>query len=572
MAQVIMAEKPTETGVSLMDASQAVWGKTGRRLVILGLVIIMIIFELDNSTVSIYSNYSTSEFGALSALGSLSTASTIAFGVVKLPIAKLSNIIGRGYTLAITVSFYTISYILMASASGIAPYAAGMVLYKIGMSGTNVMTTVIISDITNLRWRGLAIGASYFPYLITPWVSGFIVDSVVAGIGWRWGVGMFAILMPFGASIIIGTLIYYQHKAKKANLIPSKSITIRSFCSDIDLGGVAIFVTGFAMFLLPITIAGSQADGWNTPWIISLIIIGFFVLLALPIYEKYVTENPMVPVSYFKNRTIVLSMLLLATDSLGYSCTHTYLYAWATVSFNMSARDATFFNFTNGVTQCLAGILAGGIMFITGRYKWLVMGGAIVRLIGYGLMIRLRGQQASTAELFIQQLIQGIGSGIIHTSLLVPPQIVVPHNQIAQVLSLTLSFAVLGQSIGSAIAGGIYTNTLRPLLWKYLGINASQGLVDELFNSITGVLPSWGTPERVAVNFAYTDVMKNFVYTAVGVSAPAILICFFLPDILLPKTHTGLFNHGGLNEEVEDLQERKQPVLTENVSVVHGVI
>jgi MFS family permease len=174
-------------------------------------------------------------------------------------------------------------------------------------------------------------------------VSGFIVESVVGGIGWRWGVGMFAFLMPFGASVIVGTLIYYQHKAKKAGLIALKNTTIHSFCSDIDLGGVAIFVTGFAMFLLPITIAGSLANGWNTPWIISLIIIGFLVLLALPVYEKFVAENPMVPVVYFKNATIVFSMLLIATDSLGYSCTHTYLYAWARVSYNMSARDATFF-------------------------------------------------------------------------------------------------------------------------------------------------------------------------------------------------------------------------------------
>jgi MFS family permease len=154
------------------------------------------------------------------------------------------------------------------------------------------------------------------------------------------------------------------------------------------------------------------------------------------------------------------------------------------------------------VTQCLAGIFAGAIMLATGRYKWLVMGATILRLIGYGLMLRLRGQQSSIAELFIQQVIQGVGSGIIHTALLVPPQLIVPHAQIAQVLSLTLSFAVLGLTVGSAIAGGIYTNTLRPSLWKYLGGNASQGLVDQLFNSITGVLPSWGSPERVAVSFA----------------------------------------------------------------------
>jgi hypothetical protein len=52
-----------------------------------------------------------------------------------------------------------------------------------------------LSDITSARWRGFAIGLSYFPFLITPWVSAFIAESVVAenGIGWRWGIGMFAI-------------------------------------------------------------------------------------------------------------------------------------------------------------------------------------------------------------------------------------------------------------------------------------------------------------------------------------------------------------------------------------------
>ncbi|KAI1170615.1 MFS general substrate transporter [Nemania sp. FL0916] len=530
-----MTEKPAEAGISLTEAPLAVWSKPGRAVAIFGLMLIMVIYELDNSTIYVYSNYATSAFGALSALASLNTAGQIAFGVVKVPIAKLSNIIGRGYTLAIAILLYTISYVLTASASNIGSYATGMVFYKIGQSGTNLMTSVMISDFTTLRWRGLAIGVAYWPYLITPWASGFIVDSVIHGIGWRWGIGMFAILMPIGASIITGTLIFYQRKAKKTGIIEPNKATIYSFSSDIDLGGVVIFVAGFTTFLLPITIAGSLASGWKTPWIIPLIVIGFLVLLALPVYEKRIAENPMVPAFYFRNATIVLSLVLIAIDSLSFSCAHTYLYTWATISYNMSARDATFFNFTNGVTQCLAGILAGWVMLVTGRYKWLVMGGAVIRLIGYGLMLRLRRQQSSIAELFIQQVIQGIGSGIIHTVLEVPPQIVVPQSHIAQVLSLTLTFAVLGSSVGSAISGGIYTNTLRPLLRKYLGKNATPELVDDLFNSITGVLPNWGSSERMAISYAYTDMMKNFVYVSVGVSVFAIVICFFLPDISLPK-------------------------------------
>lgn len=185
-------------------------------------------------------------------------------------------------------------------------------------------------------------------------MSGPVVDSVIKGVGWRWGVGMFAILMPFGACIIIGTLLYYQHRAKKTKLVPSKETTIRSFCSDIDLGGLTLFSTGFTLLLLPITVAGSLTDGWRTPWIVALIIIGFFILLTMSVYEKFMAVNPILQTFYFKNATIVLSILIIAIDSLGHGTTHTYLYVWATVSRNMSVRVATFYMYA---TLCFKHLL-----------------------------------------------------------------------------------------------------------------------------------------------------------------------------------------------------------------------
>jgi MFS family permease len=154
------------------------------------------------------------------------------------------------------------------------------------------------------------------------------------------------------------------------------------------------------------------------------------------------------------------------------------------------------------VMQCFVGIFAGWIMWYTGRYKWLVMAGCIFRLIGYGIMIRLRGQYNTLGELIVQQLIQGTGSGIIQTCLLIPPQIVVPHAQVAQVLALVFSLSFLGSTIGSTIAGAIYTNTMRKALVKSLGADATSTLVNSLYNSITGELPTWGSPDRIAINFA----------------------------------------------------------------------
>ncbi|KAK8078467.1 siderochrome-iron transporter [Apiospora saccharicola] len=543
-----------EAGVSAMAAAQAVWGKTGFRLVVLGLAMIMIIF-----TVYTYKNYSTSEFNQLSTLGTLNTSAVIVFAVVKPPIAKISNVIGRGYTLVFTVSCYVLSYILMASARTIGTYAGGFVLYNVGQSGTNVMTNVILADLFSPRWRAFAFGFSYFPFLITPWVAAFIVASVVAenGIGWRWGIGMFAIrkllttsetrtfksranievqtVMPFGSSFIIGTLLYYQRKAKKTGVLVSQKMTTREFCSEIDLGGMMLFVSGLACLLLPLTFAAQLTKGWRTPWIIALLAIGVFILICLGFYEKHVAVYPIIPPSYFKSLTIAVSLLMLALDNVGFSATHTYLYSWGVVSYNLDVRTATFLNSTMGVMQCLIGIATGWWMGRSRRYKWLVVIGACIRLIGYGVMIRLRTQDSTVGELFGQQLIQGTGSGIISTALLVVPTTVVPRAHIPQLLALVLCCVFLGSSIGSTIAGGIYTNTMRKSLWKWLGPSTSPALIESLYNSITGELPAWGSPERIAVNYAYSSVITYITYAAVGASAPGIFLALLLPNKELPE-------------------------------------
>ena len=110
----------------------------------------------------------------------------------------------------------------------------------------------------------------------------------------------------------------------------------------------------------------------------------------------------------------------------------------------------------------------------------------------------------------------------------------VPHAQLAQMTALVICCSFLGSSIGACIAGGIYTNTFERQLIKYLGPGVSMETVNAVFNSITGVLPAWGTAERIAVDNAYTDVLRYMTYTALAAGVPSFILVAFMPNLELP--------------------------------------
>lgn len=66
-----------------------------------------------------------------------------------------------------------------------------------------------------------------------------------------------------------------------------------------------------------------------------------------------------------------------------------------------------------------------------------------------------------TAELYIVQLIQSVGSGLVQTIILVVAQIVVPRAELSQSTALELLFIYMGNALGSTAAGAIYTNSFK---------------------------------------------------------------------------------------------------------------
>lgn len=364
-------------------------------------------------------------------------------------------------------------------------------------------TDFVLSDISSTRWRTFALSIQFFPFLIMPWVAGNLCAAVLSNIGWRWGIGMLGFILPGLASFLVVVLFVFQRRARRAKLITIKKVTPEEFFSSIDAGGVFLLCAGFVMFFLPINLASTAPSKWNTPWIISVMVIGAVLLVALVPYEKFVAKYPILPVRYFANPTIVLSASTIFIDSMCFSATHTYLYSWVVVTHNYDVEKATYFLYVNGVVQALVGIIAGCIIYRTKHYKWILFGACVVRTVGYGVMVRLRGAENSDAEIFLVQAIQGIGSGVVAIVCVTASQFVVPHVEMAQVTALILLSSFLGSGIGASVAGGIYTNYFEDALRKYMGADTPEATINAIYNSITSsLLPTWGTPERTAANNA----------------------------------------------------------------------
>ncbi|KAI1627500.1 putative siderochrome-iron transporter [Exophiala viscosa] len=418
-----------------------------------------------------------------------------------------------------------------------------------------ILNQIIVADITTSRWRGLANGLVNLPFMIIPWISAFIVDSALANIGWRWGIGMFTIIMPVCSIATVIPLIWFQRRIKRAGGKVRKETTILGFLSKIDVGGMVLLSGGCAMLLLPIALAGNTPNHWHTPWVAAVMAIGVICLIALIYYESRVAVRPIIPLRFTKNVSLVIAFVIGLLDAFAYSITHTYMYAWVTVVHDFSPRNATFLTYAAGCAQVLTGLATGFVMYRSRRYKWLLVIGVIIRLIGYGLMMRLRGASNSIAQLFIMQVIQGAGSGAVGTVVIVVAQIVVPRSELAQATALELLFIYLGTSLGSSIAGTIYTSLFKQRLRYWMGPQTPQSIIDNVYETITNAGPRPGSNERNAVEHAYSDILRYMTIAALVASAIPMVVVWFLPNLRLNDDHNLATDLAESKNEAEGVEQ-----------------
>lgn len=232
--------------------------------------------------------------------------------MIKPPMAKIADVFGRFEAFCVSILIYILGYIQMAASTNVQTYASAQIFYSAGSTGLQILQQVFIADSSDLLNRALLALLPEFPFLVTVWVGPSIADAMLKHVSWRWGYGMWSIILPASFLPLGLSLLLNQRKARRLNLIKPRAHRRRGIASllrrtwfDLDMFGLLLLSAAVTLILIPLTLAANAKNGWKNSGIAAMMAVGLLCLFVLPLWEtsKKLAPKPLLSLHLLKQRT-----------------------------------------------------------------------------------------------------------------------------------------------------------------------------------------------------------------------------------------------------------------------------
>lgn len=508
---------------------------------------------LDSSTTYSYQPYATSSFNRHSMLSTLQIANSVIGAVCKPFIAKISDLSSRPLTYFLILLMYVLGFIITACSPTIAAYVIGSVFIVIGQSGINLMNSLIVADTTKLKWRSLFSSLLSLPYLVTTWISGYIVEDIVNS-NWRWGYGMFAIITPVALMPAIVVMSWLEHRANKKEEFDAKAPAdiqktnpekkhmagvmeqwknIKRALIEIDAFGLVLLGFAFSLILLPCSLYSYASGGWRNPSMIAMEVVGGVLLISYGIYEIWLAPFPLLPRRVLLNRTFICCVIIDFIYEMAGYFSLLYFTSYTQVVLDLSYRNWVYLSNTTTMGLCFFGIVWGIVFRIFRRYKVFQVVGTGIKLVGMGIYVACTTRKGSPGVgiIIAGMIVTSFGDAANVVGTQIAAQAAVPHQDLAATISVLSLYSSIGAAIGTAITAAVWSGKLPDALYK--NISDHQTATD-FFESVTRIWREpWGSPNREGAIRAYQDVMHVLFAMGLGVSSIMFLVSLFQTNYYL---------------------------------------
>ncbi|KAJ1033794.1 hypothetical protein NDA16_000004 [Ustilago loliicola] len=585
-AEASSAHEGQQQGVSRIEALYRVFPRSSPVVWSLyaSIAAVTISFALDQSTTAAYQLYATNTFGKHGTLfGVIGTVEANINAVSKPFIAKICDIFSRQTAYLLVAIFYTIGFVVCASAQTAGAFAVGRIITEVGQASFDLVTDIVVADLSPLEWRGVATALTSSPYIVLPWV-GNLIQANIAGPahpnGWRWGYGMFAIMAPVCVAPIIIVLTYADRKARKAGELSFASSRLETqraqeqgtvkvhrdplkdrfakliqLCTEMDFVGLFLLALSFALILVPFSIYKDADKQWRNPSIIAMFVCGGVILGMFVAWEMLYASHPVLNKRVWYNRTFLLAVTIDLFYFMGGNLRSTYYGTYTLVATNLSQLDWGYA--VNALSTCglsVFGLAAGVYLRVFHRYKMLQISGLVIRIVAMGLYLYGRNGNLTTMVIVWSQILNSLGGACSVVGTRVASQASVPHQDLASIIAQLALWTRLGGAIGTAISAGIWTGKLPDHLTTTSLTPAQQKTVYGKPASAKTKYP-WNSPLRNQINAALSKTMTPIYITSLVLAFIPLFAGLIMPNYYLGKTQNavdGTDNSGRVIESVED--------------------
>ena len=231
--------------------------------------------------------------------------------------AKIADVFGRLEAFSFSVVLYTIGYIQQAAANNVKTFAGAQIFYSAGQTGLQILVQIFIADTTNLTWRAFFSSVVDIPFLFTVWVGPVIAGSFRSHTSWRWGYGIWAIVLPVAFLPLSVSLFITQRKASRRGALKKSpyqgqtlSTVLRRLCLELDFFGLLLLSAGVSLVLLPLTLAPEARSGWHNTSMIAMLVVGGICVCAFAVWERspQLAPHAFFPRDLFQQRTVVVGV------------------------------------------------------------------------------------------------------------------------------------------------------------------------------------------------------------------------------------------------------------------------
>jgi len=509
---------------------------TERRMTLAGLMIVFLLSALDQTVVSTAMPRIIAELNGLTLYSWVTTAYLLT-STVMVPIwGKLGDIHGRKPVLVAGIVIFLVGSWLSGLSGEFGPLLGmdGMVQLIVfralqGIGGGALFTTAfaIIADLYPPRERGRFAGifGSVFGVasVLGPLIGGYFTDhgTVQWGqhtiAGWRW---VFYVNLPLSLLSLFMILVKMpplQHRRTGA----------------VDYIGAILLIAAFVPLLLALSLGGHDF-AWASPQSIGLFAFAA-VALALFLYAQTRVSNPLVPLRLFGNRAFSTANLAGFLISVAFLGVVTYLPLYMQLGLGVDATTSGLAILPLMGGLIVASTAAGQWVGKTGRYKPLMIAGAVTLLIGIGLLTQVNAQ-TTLPDLCWRLAIMGLGLGPGQSLFNLATQNAVEARDIGVATSSNQFFRQIGSTIGVAVFGALLTHRL-----------AAQGQGFDL-GSLQGLALKATTPGGVegAARHADPVLAQALTHAITGVFAAGLVVValglaviFLIPELPLRGRQPG---------------------------------